>query len=195
MNILEVIAVIFGLISTWLYVKQNSWSWPTGLVMVSLYFVIFYQVRLYADMSSQLVFIGIQFYGWRQWLRGGADNSGVILSHLSLKLGLQLLIMFIVFSGSLGFYLNNYTDGQLVYWDALTTVASIISQWMLAQKIIENWLCWVVIDIVFIGMFLHTELYLTAGLYAVFLFIASQGYIVWNREYKKSCLRAQKVLA
>src|SRR5215470_9599053 len=172
MSYYEIIGAVIGLISVWLTVRQNIWCWPTGLIMVCLYLIVFYQAKLYADMGLQVVYIILQIYGWYEWLHGGKDQGKLDVSQVSIKMSLVLTVIGIVGTVALGYMLKSRTDASLPYWDSTATILSLIAQWMMAKKILENWFVWVTVDILSIGIYLYKELYFTTVLYAAFLVLA-----------------------
>jgi len=179
---LESAAVLFGIVSVYLSVRENIWSWPTAIVNVTLYIFVFYQARLYADMSLQVVYIGISLYGWYEWLHGGRGKSRLEVSRGTRRLSLLLAGIGVVAAAILGTLLARSTNAALPYLDSTTTTTSLIAQWMMARKILENWLVWIAVDVVYIGMFVYKSLILTAGLYAVFLVLSLTGYFQWKRS-------------
>lgn len=183
MTLLESIAVVFGIVSVYLSVRENIWSWPTALVNVSLYFVIFRQERLYADMGLQVFYAGISIYGWYHWLYGGAGRSMLKVSRTPRSLAIGLPLLGLGAALGLGTLLARTTDASVPYIDSALTVTSLIAQWMMSRKYLENWLIWVVADIAYVALFIHRGLYLTAFLYAVFLGLASKGYLDWRRSW------------
>ena len=180
--VFEAIAVVFGIVSVYLSVRENIWSWPTAIVNVTLYIFVFQRARLYADMALQVVYIGISLYGWYEWLHGGRGKSRLAVSRGTRRLAAVLAGIGIVAAALLGTLLARYTNAALPYLDATTTTTSLIAQWMMARKILENWIVWVAVDVVYIGMFLYKSLVLTAGLYAVFLVLSLMGYFQWRRS-------------
>lgn len=182
MSPLEVIAVIFGLLCVGFSVRQSIWTWPTGLVQVSLYVVIFYQAKLYSDVILHVIYVGVQFFGWYQWLHGGKDHGRLPVSELSGRARGGWITTAILGSAAWGSGMSSLTDAALPYGDAFTTVASLIAQWLMAKKKIENWLFWIVVDVVAVGIYTVKELYLTAGLYGVFLVMCVLGYRAWKRD-------------
>ena len=178
----EILAVIFGIASVYLSTREHIWSWPTGIVNVSLYFVVFLEAKLYADMGLQVVYLILSVYGWYEWLYGGENRTELHVSRVTRSLGVRLAVMGIVGAALLGTALARFTDAALPYLDSATTTTSLVAQWMMTRKILENWAVWVVVDVVYIGMFIFKHLYLTAGLYAVFLVLAASGYIQWKRS-------------
>lgn len=178
----EILAVIFGIISVYLSTREHIWSWPTALVNVALYFIVFFEAKLYADMGLQVVYFALSLYGWYEWLYGGENRTELHVSRVTRSLGLKLLLIGLASAALLGTILARLTDASLPYLDSATTSTSLVAQWMMTRKILENWAVWVVVDVVYVGMFIFKKLYLTAGLYAVFLVLAVMGFIQWKRS-------------
>jgi nicotinamide mononucleotide transporter len=186
LSLYEIFAVLFGIISVYLSVRQNIWSWPTAIVNVTLYIIVFYHAKLYADMGLQFIYIIISLYGWYAWLYGGANRTELTVSRASRWLAVVLPAIGLASAALLGTLLHRTTDAALPYLDSTTTSTSLIAQWMMTRKILENWLVWVAVDVVYIGMFMYKALYLTAGLYAVFLVLSLMGYRNWRRACRES---------
>ena len=184
-NRLEILAVIFGIVSVYLSTREHIWSWPTALVNVSLYFVVFFEAKLYADMGLQVVYFALSLYGWYEWLYGGEHRTELRVSRVSRSLGVRLALIGLATAAVLGTILARFTDASLPYVDSLTTSTSLVAQWMMTRKIVENWAVWVAVDVVYIGMFIYKQLYLTAGLYAVFLVLAAMGFRKWKRSFEE----------
>ena len=184
-NRLEILAVVFGIISVYLSTRENIWSWPTAIVNVSLYFVVFYEAKLYADMGLQVVYLALSIYGWYEWLYGGENRTELHVSRVSRSLAVRLALIALVTAATLGTILARLTDAALPYLDSATTSTSLVAQWMMTRKIVESWAVWVVVDVVYVGMFLYKSLYLTAGLYAVFLVLAVMGYRQWKQSFEE----------
>lgn len=182
MSVIELIAASLGVLAVWLTIRQNLWCWPIGLVMVLIYSWIFYDVKLYSDMLLQGIYAVLQLYGWWQWTRGGSQHSGRQISRLGVN-GL-LLSLTIGAAGSLllGYGMATYTDAAAPWLDASLTAFSLVAQVWMAQKRLENWLLWIILDVIFVGLFIHKELYLTAGLYALFTLLAVHGWRQWQRQ-------------
>ena len=179
---LEPIAVAFGIVSVWLSVRQNIWSWPTAIVNVSLYFVIFYEQKLYADMGLQLFYAVISLYGWYHWRFGGTRRTVLRVSRTPRPLRPILPVLWLAGSIGLGWLLARWTDNPVPYVDAALTAGSLIAQWMMTRKYVENWAVWVMLDICYVGLFISRGLHLTAFLYGVFLVLAVKGYRDWSRS-------------
>jgi nicotinamide mononucleotide transporter len=179
---LEIIAALVGALSVWLSVRQNIWSWPTAIVNVVLYAVVFYEAKLYADMGLQVVYAILSVYGWYEWLYGGAGRTELRVSRTGTRLGALLALIAIGGSALLGVFLHHETDAALPFMDSFLSSTSLVAQWMMTKKLLENWLVWIAVDVLYVGMFVFKDLYLTAVLYAVFLALAVKGYIDWRRS-------------
>ena len=188
-NIVEVLGAIAGLIYLYFSLKQIIYLWPLGILSSLLYVVVFYNSRLYADMSLQVYYFFISIYGWYFWSKGSVKtNIGIEklqISRLSKKMWLILLMIIIVLTLISGFVLSKYTNSSLPWWDAFTTSASIVATWMLARKILENWLFWIVIDIVSLLMYIYKGLYPTVLLFFVYSSMAFAGYFKWKKDLKR----------
>src|SRR5688572_5634109 len=178
---LEGIAAAFGVISVYLSTRQNIWSWPTAIVNVSLYIIVFYQGRLYGQMALQPVYLTLSIYGWYQWLHGGEQHSKLLVSRASPRLLLSLGILNVAAWFAVAMILRR-TDAALPWLDALLTTTSLAAQWMMTRKLLENWLLWIAVDIVYVPMFISQGLYATAWLYAAFLVLAAMGFVDWRRS-------------
>jgi nicotinamide mononucleotide transporter len=185
-NRLELIAVAFGLVSVYLSARERIASWPTAIVNVAIFFVLFWRARLYADAVLQLVYLGLSVYGWYEWLFGGAQHTRLRVSRASRRLWMVLVPLFLVVGVGLGALLDRYTDSPVPYFDAMLTSASLVAQWMMTRKLLENWLIWIAADLVYVPLFIQRDLPLTAVQYAVFLALAAMGYRGW-----RASLRAQ----
>lgn len=183
MNWLEPVAVATGIVSVYLSVRQKIWSWPTALVNVALYFVVFREQKLYADMGLQVIYFALSLYGWYEWLYGGANRTELKVSRVDPKTAATLVAIAVVGVGVLGTLFARYTDAALPYVDSATATTSLVAQWMMTRKVLENWAVWIAVDIVYVGMFIYKHLFLTSGLYAGFLVLAVMGHLQWRRSF------------
>lgn len=177
----ELVAVALGLACVWLTVRQHIGCWPTGLAMVLLYIVIFYQAKLYSDMLLQVAYVFLQIYGWYAWLRGGPRQSRLAVSRLPRWQIGPWMATCLVCTALLGTLMDRCTDASFPYVDAFAAVASLIAQWLMGRKRLESWLIWIVVDVVSIGLYVAKDLYLTAGLYTIFLVLATLGLLAWKK--------------
>ena len=182
MSPLELFAALIGAISVWLSVRQNIWSWPTAIVNVVLYAIVFYEAKLYADMGLQVIYAILSIYGWYEWLYGGAGHTELRVSRTGARLGALLALIAAAGSAVLGVFLHHSTDAALPFMDSFLSSTSLVAQWMMTKKLLENWLVWIGVDVLYVGMFIFKGLFLTAGLYAVFLALAVKGYLDWRRS-------------
>ena len=172
----------FGVAAVWLTTRENVWCWPVGLVNVLLYVVVFREARLYADMGLQVVYAVLCVYGWYAWLHGGEDRGALAVSRTPDRWRGPLLLAGAAAASLLGFLLKRHTDAALPYWDSSTTAFSLVAQWMQTRKWLENWWVWIVVDVVYVGMYVYKDLLATAVLYAVFLALAVLGDREWRRS-------------
>lgn len=187
MSITEVFAVIFGIISVYLTVKENIWCWPTGIIMVILYVFVFYDAKLYSDVILQIIYVFMQAYGWYHWVYGGKNKKDQ-LAVTRIKSLYMVLYTVVIFAGAAawGYFMSTYTDAAFPYVDSLLVVASLVAQWFLAKKYLESWVIWIAVDMVAVTIYALKGLYLTSGLYVVFLGLAIMGLLQWYKSYKKT---------
>jgi nicotinamide mononucleotide transporter len=181
MTTIEIIATVFGLTCVWLTVRQNIWCWPAGLIQVVLYIWIFQQAMLYSDMGLHVIYVGLSLYGWWYWLKNrpqGCHAPVFLLDQVQ-----RIIWITVGFLGTLvlGYVMETYTDAALPYWDAATTILSLIAQYLMARKRLESWLFWIAVDVMAIGVYITKTLYVTSGLYSVFLILAVIGLFAWRK--------------
>jgi|SRR6185436_10383007 len=190
MSLPEIIGFIFGVAGVWLTIKENTWCFPVGLINVAVSLVLFYQQKLYSDAIQQAVYIVLLSYGWYKWVAGKDDQKDLKVSFSSVNLLSALLISGTVFTLSAGTLFKKYTDASLPYWDASATALSFIAQWMIAKKKIENWVLWVIVNIMYVSIYLYKDLYLYAFLFFIYLILAIKGWIEWRKVYALNQLPA-----
>ena len=186
MSSLELFAAALGALSVYLSVRQNIWSWPTAIVNVVVYALVFYRARLYADMGLQVIYALLSLYGWYQWLYGGEDDTELQVSRTTPQLGGRLAVIGLAGAGALGLLLRGATDAALPFMDSFLSSTSLVAQWMMTRKKVENWLVWIGVDVLYVGMFTYKDLYITAVLYLVFLVLAVRGWIDWRRSLESA---------
>lgn len=188
-SILECVGFIFGVAGVWLTIRQNILCFPVGIVNVGIYSFIFFYSKLYSNAVLQLIYITVLIYGWIHW-ESKADGDEFQVTSTNRTLRFILLIIGVIVSVLLGYLMKTTTDAPLPYWDATTTSMSLIAQWMVARKKIENWLLWIWADVIYVWMYLHQSLYLTAVLYFIFLILAVKGYMEWKKTLHQKPLSA-----
>jgi nicotinamide mononucleotide transporter len=180
MSLIEIIAVVFSLLCVFLAIKKNVFNWPIGIIAVTAYFILFYKVKLYADMTLQLIFLIQGFYGWYNWKRKSSESQ-LEIRKLTQKQIITYACSICTLTILWAYILKRYTDASLPFIDAFVTVISLTANWLLVKKYIENWLFWILANSIYIFLFLYKDLYLSSGIYLVFLVLAIKGYIDWKK--------------
>jgi nicotinamide mononucleotide transporter len=188
---LELVAAAFGVLAVYLGTRENILSWPTALVNVGLYTVVFYQARLYADMGLQVVYFALSLYGWYEWKFGGENRTVLAVTRASRRLWVVLGVVNLVAWLTLGTLLARSTNAAIPYLDSLLTTTSLCAQLMMTRKILENWAVWIVVDVLYVPMFVSRGLYATAALYAIFLVLAVMGWREWKRSLARAALHGR----
>ncbi len=185
-NRIELIAAILGIVGIFLQIKQNHWYWLTSIVMVSMYIFVFYASGFYADMSFQVYYLVISLYGWYYWITSKgkpkkAKTGNIKTTKLNLKQWIICLLAAVAFFVFIYWILKNFTNSTVPVGDAFTTALSFVATWLLARRILENWLFWIVIDIASTGLYVYKGLYPTAILFSVLSVLAFVGYFKWRK--------------
>ena len=183
-KIVELIAVIFGLAYVVLAIRIHHWCWYMTLCSGALFLWLFWNVELYLMSLLQIFFMGIAIYGLFKWDPNSKESEKQI-TKIKLKNHLYILSLIVLFSTIIGWFLSQFTDDALPYLDTVTTVASLVTSWMVAKKILENWLYWIVIDAISIYIYSERGLYLTVLLFTIYLIMAALGYHQWKRSYRQ----------
>lgn len=181
---LELIATLTGLIHVWLLTREKVIAWPFGIISVAIYVYIFFVSRLYSDAILHVFYIGLNSYGWYHWLQPDHTRRNLPVTRLSRGSLSSVLGAIILFSLVWGYIMDTRTDADFAYFDAFTTVASLIAQFLLTRKKIDNWLIWIAVDLVAIPIYVLKGLYLTSGLYTVYLILCINGWLSWRRSLK-----------
>jgi len=182
---LETVAVILAIAYLLFAIKENSLCWYCAFFSTAIYVWIFGDVSLYMESALNIYYMAMAVYGWYQWQRGGQDKTGLQISRWSLGNHFLAVGVILIATVTSGYLLAANTDARLPYLDSFTTWASVITTVMVARKIIENWLYWVVINMVSIFLYLDRELYQTAGLFVLYIVLAVAGYIIWIKKYRE----------
>lgn len=183
-SLLEIIGVITGLLCVYLAAVNNIWNWPLAIISVTIYIVIFYDTHLFADMGLQVYFLIMNIYGWYYWSKKAGDEKKIPIAVITRREIIYSVIAIIVFTFILGSLLK-YTPASYPYIDSFCTACSLVAQLFLARKVLENWLIWIFVDIVYVGVYIFKGLHLTAIMYAIYVGIALLGYLDWKKDYKK----------
>ncbi len=181
---LEAVAVLFGLLSVWYAKRENIKVYPTGIISVLIYVYICLYAKLYADMGINFFYFVMSVYGWYKWSHKDVNRKLMSISSLDFKGWMLSLLAFAVFFVILSFTLKNYTDSNVPYWDSLTTAIFLIAMWLMALKKVENWIFWIIGDLISIPLYTYKGLVLTSFQFLVFLIIAVAGYYAWKQKLK-----------
>jgi nicotinamide mononucleotide transporter len=189
-NWLEITAVIFAILYLILAVKQNILCWTAGIISSVLYFYIMQKAGLYMEAYLQVFYVVMGIYGWSQWSASNASNPSFIVNTWSKYQHMITISIILVLSLLSGFLLERYTDAALPFLDALVSWGAVVATYMVAKKLLENWIYWFVIDATSIFLFIERGLWLSAVLFATYLVIIFFGYQSWNkvRGGQKYCL-------
>jgi len=192
-SLLEWLAAFMGVASVTFSMMRRIWVYPTGIISVGIYIYLSYQYGLYADAGVNVYYLIMSIYGWFFWLRGKEEVQVVISANNvkeNLISGIILIASFIILSQ----YLVNFTDSNVPYWDATTTSIAITGMWLMARKKIENWIAWILADLISIPLYYHKGLVLTSFQFLIFTILAIAGYFAWRKSLKTTTIRNAPVV-
>lgn len=178
---LELVAVTLALAMVFCNVREIHWGWPLAIASSALYFLLFWRSRLYGEAGLQVFFAAIAAWGWFQWLRGRrADGSALRPVRLPPAGIAAALAACALLWPATGWFLANHTDTDVPWWDAFPTALSVVGQFLLGRKFIENWPVWIAVNTVSVTLFAYKGLWFTAGLYLVFVVLSVLGWRAWR---------------
>jgi nicotinamide mononucleotide transporter len=179
---LELVAVALSVWMVWCNLRVDPLAWPLAIVSSLLYALLFADSRLYGEASLQLFFIAVSFWGWWQWLHGtGEDGAALRVRRLGRHERWRVLGAFALAWPALGLLLGQVTDSDVPWFDAFPTAGSLVAQWLLGRKYVENWPGWIVVNAASVALFAYKGLWLTVGLYGVFIALSFAGWRSWRR--------------
>ena len=180
--LLQIVGVALGLLYLYFEYKANIWLWVIGLIMPVVHGLLYYRSGLYADCAMEVYYILAGLYGLVVWLRRGAKGQSKFkISHATARVWVVAAVMYAVSHAVIYYLLTTFTDSSVPAWDSFTTACSVVAYWMLSRKYVEQWLAWLVVDVVTVGLYLYKDIPLTAALYALYSILAIVGYIRWKR--------------
>jgi len=183
-SLLELIAVVLAIAYLLLAVRQHIACWYAAFMSTAIFLYVFWQVNLYMESVLQVYYLGMAVYGWWAWQRGRSeDGSGLTISTWSLRQHLIVIGIVVVATFISGTLLSG-TEQRLGYLDSFTTWGAVVATFMVAKKVLENWLYWIVIDSASLYLYFDRELYFTMILFLVYLVIIFFGFRSWLREYR-----------
>ena len=183
--VLQIAGVVLGLLYLWLEYRADIRLWIVGLIMPLVHGALYYKAGLYADCSMQAYYVLAGLYGWIVWhhaprRKAAADRIG----HTPLRQAAGLIAVYAAAHTGIYFLLVGFTNSTVPFWDAMTTAGSIVAMWMLSRKYVEQWLVWLAVDLVTVGLYLYKGIPLTAGLYALYSALAVAGYLRWKAKMR-----------
>lgn len=179
---LEILAVVFILANVWLAVKENMWTWPTGIAGVLLYLVVNWRAHLYANALLQILYFVLSIHGWYEWLHGGKNHGERQIMTASAKVWTLTIAGGMVLTLPMWYFLVRSGSSSSPVMDAATTAYSVVGQILLNLKYVENWIIWVAVDVVYVVIYVQQKLVLTAALYALFVGLCAKGFVDWRRD-------------
>ncbi|MFW1746979.1 nicotinamide riboside transporter PnuC [Acinetobacter guillouiae] len=185
MSPLEIFAVIISIIGVTLTIKRNMWCWVFNFFAFVLYAYLFFEFKLYGETILQVFFMVVNFYGFYHWLKGKQQDHEIRIEPIAVQI--VILQMIIAAAGGVifGLSLHYFTDAALPMLDSQLAAFSLLATYWTSRKHIATWVLWVFVDIVYVGMFMYKELFLTAALYAAFVGLAAFGWWQWEQVKKK----------
>lgn len=180
---LEVVAFVLALAMVGCNIHEIHWGWPLAIISSLLYFALFWRSKLYGDAVLQIFFATVACWGWFQWLRGvRSDGSALRIARLTRRGAIGTVASCALLWPLTGLFLKTATDTDVPWWDAFPTAVSVVAQFLLGRKLIENWLMWIVVNVVSVGLFAYKGLWLTTLLYVLFIGLSVVGLRAWQRK-------------
>ena len=185
---LQIIGTSLGLLYLWLEYRANIWLWVVGAIMPLVHGVLYLTNGIYADAAMQLYYLLAGIYGLIVWRRRPKHSADGQIRHTLAGWYAKLFVAYAVLHVALYFLLTEFTDSRVPLLDSMSTALSIVAMWMLSRKLVEQWLVWLVVDMISVGLYLYKGIPLTAGLYTLYCVLAVAGYLRWR---KSACARME----
>jgi len=182
-HVIEIIAVISGLLYVIFTIREKILLWLFGIISSALFIQVFYSSGIYAYAVLYIYYVVIGFYGWYNWSKKTGDGT-VRIRKTPLKLLVGYIVLTVLIAVPVYFALDRFTDSDMAVTDALLTSGGVIATWMLTQKFIEQWLFWIVIDLVSFGVMIYKGLYPSSLLFLVYGLLAIKGYVEWRKDIR-----------
>lgn len=186
---IEILGAVVGIIYLWLEYKANIYLWIVSIIMPLIYLYIYYNAGLYADFAINIYYLLIALYGWVVWKynfkffskeRERKQSEELKITSVPKHIWIKLIAIYLPLQFLIAWILMTYTNSDVPWLDSFTTSVSIVAMWMLAKKYLEQWLVWIVVDMVSVGLYIYKDLYYTSALYALYTVIAIFGYVKWK---------------
>ena len=184
MTWIEVMAVFFGIASVFYSMREHIWVYPTGIVSTLIYVWICFEFKLYADMGINAYYFILSIYGWYVWTHPEENQVVLPVTWLNGKGWLISSGLFVVSYLLLAFLLSSFTDSDVPFWDSFTTASAFVGMWLMARKKVENWIFWIVTDLVSVPLYFYKGLLLTSFQFLFFTILATIGLFAWIKSAK-----------
>lgn len=188
--LLQIIGTLLGLLYLWLEYKANIWVWIVGAIMPLVHGVLYLTSGIYADAAMQLYYVAAGVYGLVVWRRAPKRKDDGIIKHTPRGWILNLVAVYAVLHVAIYFFLTECTDSRVPVFDSMSTALSIVAMWMLSRKLVEQWLVWLVVDMISVGLYIYKGIPITAALYTLYCILAYVGYMRWRRVARELVVRA-----
>ncbi|XWN36960.1 MAG: nicotinamide riboside transporter PnuC [Balneola sp.] len=179
---LEWVAVICGVASVIYSMRENILVYPAGIISVVIYVYLAFEYKLYADMGVNGYYFVMSVYGWYYWTNTDGNKDQVPVTTNSLRENFYSVGILAGSFGILVFVLINFTDSDVPFWDATTTAFAILGMWLMARKKLENWIAWIITDLISIPLYFYKGLVLTSFQFLIFTVLATMGYFAWKKS-------------
>lgn len=187
----EAIAAALGIAYVVLATRQIIWCWPCGILSTGIYSGVFFELALYQQAALQLFYIGLGLYGWRQWRRGGEQGTPLKVSNFRFQQHFAAIALVVTLTVVTGWLTERFTRTPMPYLDAFTAWGSVVTAWMMARKVLENWLYWMVVDSLMVVLSWRAQLPATTVLFTVYVVMAVVGFVNWRRSQRLQQARAE----
>ena len=182
--ILQIVGTTLGLIYLWLEYKANIWLWIVGAIMPMVHGIIYLNEGIYGDAAMQLYYVAAGIYGLIVWKRKPKKSDEGRIRHTPIRWIVPLVAVYGVLHVAFYFALTEFTDSRVPLLDSMSTALSIVAMWMLSRKLVEQWLVWLVVDLISMGLYIYKGIPITGGLYALYSLLAVAGYLRWRKRAK-----------
>jgi len=181
----EVFAASLGIAYIILAARESQWCWPFAFVSTVIYTVLFWEGQLPMQALLNFYYMGMAVYGYLLWKKHGNIEDNLIITSWSWLLQIQFVIIGAFLTYIVGIYLTHHQLSQSPYLDAGVTVFSVMNTWLMAQKILQNWLYWIVINSAAIVLYIQNGFYATVVMFSIYFILAMVGYISWQKRYRQ----------
>ena len=188
--ILQIIGTLLGLLYLWLEYRANIWVWIVGAIMPLVHGILYLTSGIYADAAMQLYYVAAGIYGLVVWRRAPKKKDEGVIKHTPRSWYASLVAVYVVLHIAIYIFLSECTDSRVPVFDSMSTALSIVAMWMLSRKLVEQWLVWLVVDMISVGLYIYKGIPITAALYTLYCILAIVGYLRWRRVARELVVRA-----